>query len=82
MPICWRSPMRRRPAFASSVAMTMDSGSCRTTRRLFCPLSSDRATVNMFLCGRTFQSFGAEPTPTMTFAKRFDEGAVEVIEEA
>ena len=71
----------RRPVFSSSVAMTMDSRSRRTTCRLICPLSADGSMVNMFLCGQTFQSFGAEPVPTMTFADRFNEGVVEVVEE-
>jgi hypothetical protein len=51
----------------------------RFTRRLICPLSNDGVAATMFLCGQTFQAFGAEPIPAMTFAERFDPGTVEIL---
>jgi hypothetical protein len=69
----------RRPVFSSSVAMAADAASRRFTRRLICPLSNDGVAATMFLCGQTFQAFGAEPAPTMTFAERFGPGIVEIL---
>jgi hypothetical protein len=69
----------RRPVFASSMAITLDAASRRLTRRMICPLSNDGVAVNMFLCGQTFQAFGADPPPTMTYADRFDPGIVEIV---
>jgi len=69
----------RRPVFSSSMAIAADAASRRFTRRLICPLSSDGVAAAMFLCGQTFQAFGAEPLPTMTYAERFDPGIVGII---
>jgi hypothetical protein len=74
-----RAMEARRPVFSSSMAMTADDSARRQTRRLICPLSNDGVAVNMFLCGQTFQAFGTEPLPTMTYAEQFDPGAVEVV---
>jgi hypothetical protein len=69
----------KRPVFSSSMAMTADASARRLTRRMICPLSSDGAAAAMFLCGQTFQAFGAEPAPTMTYAEHFDPGIVEIV---
>jgi len=69
----------RRPVYSESLAMAARAAATRTTRRIFCPLSSDGIVVDMCLGVQTFGDTGGIEPPSLTYADSFRAGPTIVI---